>query len=126
MGFHRFFSAVLDGQPVAQYGDGLQTRDFTFVADAVTATATAAVRGVPGGVYNIGGGSRVSLRDVFALIGQVAGRPVLIDQQPPQKGDMRDTYADTSRARADMGFAPTVDLEQGLRAMFTWMEAIRR
>jgi nucleoside-diphosphate-sugar epimerase len=126
MGFHRFFSAVLDGQPVAQYGDGLQTRDFTFVADAVTATATAAVRGVPGGVYNIGGGSRVSLRDVFALIGQVAGRPVVIDQQPPQKGDMRDTYADTTRARADMGFAPTVNLEQGLRAMFTWMEAIRR
>jgi nucleoside-diphosphate-sugar epimerase len=126
MGFHRFFSAVLDGRPVTQYGDGLQTRDFTFVADAVSATAAAAVRGVLGGVYNIGGGSRVSLRDVFALIGRVSGRPVHIDNQEAQKGDMRDTYADTSRARADLGFAPTVDLEQGLRAMFTWMEATRR
>src|SRR5688500_9561602 len=57
MGFNRFFRAILDGRPVAQYGDGLQTRDFTYVADAAMATATAAVRGVPGGVYNIGGGS---------------------------------------------------------------------
>src|SRR5262245_65731718 len=126
MGFHRFFTAVLEDRPLVQFGDGLQTRDFTFVADAVTATAAAAVRGAPGGVYNIGGGSRVSLRDVFALIGRVSGRQVLIDQQPAQKGDMRDTYADTSRARADLGFAPSVDLEQGLRQMFTWMEATRR
>jgi UDP-glucose 4-epimerase len=125
MGFHRFFSAVMDGRPLVQYGDGLQTRDFTFVADAVTATATAAVHGASGGVYNIGGGSRVSLRDVFELIARVTGRPVVIDQQPPQKGDMRDTYADTSRARADLGFRPSVTLEQGLREMFAWMESIR-
>jgi len=126
MGFHRFFSAVLEGRPVVQYGDGLQTRDFTFVADAVTATATAAVRGTPGGVYNIGGGSRVSLREVFDMIGRVSGRPLTIDLQPPQKGDMRDTYADTSRARADMGFVPAIGLEAGLGAMFSWMEANRK
>jgi nucleoside-diphosphate-sugar epimerase len=126
MGFHRFFSAILDGRPVAQYGDGLQTRDFTFVADAAAATAAAAVRGTPGGVYNIGGGSRVSLREVFDMLGRVSGRPVTIDLQPPQKGDMRDTYADTSRARADMGFVPAIGLEDGLRAMFSWMEANRK
>jgi len=126
MGFHRFFSAVLDGRPLVQYGDGLQTRDFTFVADAVTATAAAAVRGAPGGVYNIGGGSRVSLRDVFAMIGRVSGRPLQIDVQPAQKGDMRDTYADTARAQADLAFAPATTLEHGLREMFGWMEATRR
>jgi nucleoside-diphosphate-sugar epimerase len=125
MGFHRFFTAVLDGRPLVQFGDGLQTRDFTFVADAVAATAAAAVRGAPGGVYNIGGGSRVTLREVFELIGRVSGRPVQIDRHPEQKGDMRDTYADTSRARADLGFAPSVTLEQGLREMFAWMEAVR-
>jgi nucleoside-diphosphate-sugar epimerase len=114
----------LQGRAVAQYGDGLQTRDFTFVADAVTATAAAAVRGTPGGVYNIGGGSRVSLREVFEMIARVSGRRLQIDLQPAQKGDMRDTYADTSRARADLGFAPSVDLEQGLREMFAWMEAM--
>jgi UDP-glucose 4-epimerase len=126
MGFHRFFSALLEGRPVVQFGDGLQTRDFTFVADIVTATAAAAVRGVPGRVYNIGGGSRVSLGDVFAMIARVSGRRLDIDQQPAQKGDMRDTYAETSRARADLGYQPSVDLETGLRAMFTWMEAIRK
>jgi UDP-glucose 4-epimerase len=125
MGFNRFFSAILDGKPVVQFGDGLQTRDFTYVGDAARATADAAVRGVPGRVYNIGGGARVSLREVFALLARVSGRQVTIDHQPPQKGDMRDTYADTSRARADLGFAPTVTLEDGLRAMWQWMESNR-
>jgi UDP-glucose 4-epimerase len=125
MGFHRFFTAILDGKPLVQFGDGLQTRDFTFVADAVTATATAAVRGVLGRVYNIGGGARVSLREVFDLIARVSGRKVTIDHQGPQKGDMRDTYADTSRAQADLGFAPSVTLEEGLRAMWQWMETTR-
>ena len=123
MGFNRFFSAVLADKPLVQFGDGLQTRDFTFVADAVTATAAAAVRGVPGRVYNIGGGSRVSLREVFDLIARVSGRKVTIEQQGPQKGDMRDTYADTTRARQDLAFAPSVTLEEGLRAMWRWMEA---
>ena len=122
MGFNRFFSAILAGQPLVQFGDGLQTRDFTYVADAVTATADAAVRGTPGRVYNIGGGARVSLRQVFDLIARVSGRRVMIDQQGPQKGDMRDTYADTSRAQADLGFKPSVTLEEGLRAMWQWME----
>ena len=126
MGFHRFFSAVLDGRPLVQFGDGFQTRDFTFVADAVAATTAAAVRGTPGGVYNIGGGSRVSLRDVFAMIERVTDRPLQIDVRPDQKGDMRDTYADTSRARADLAFAPATSLENGLREMFGWMETIRK
>jgi len=125
MGFNRFFTAILDGKPLVQFGDGLQTRDFTFVADAAKATADAAVRGVPGRVYNIGGGSRVSLREVFDLIARVSGRKVTIDHQGPQKGDMRDTYADTSRAQADLGFKPSVTLEEGLRHMWQWMEANR-
>lgn len=125
MGFHRFFSAILEGRALTQYGDGEQTRDFTFVADAVAATAAAAVRGVPGRVYNIGGGSRVSLREVFEMLGRVSGRPMAIERLPDQKGDMRDTYADTTRARADLDFRPSVTLEDGLRAMYQWMEATR-
>jgi len=78
---------------------------------------------VPGRVYNIGGGARVSLKEVFDLIARVSGRKVTIDHQPPQKGDMRDTYADTTRARVDLGFQPSVTLEEGLRAMWQWMEA---
>ena len=126
MGFHCFFTALLDGKPIVQYGDGLQTRDFTFVADAVTATVAAAVRGAPGGVYNIGGGSRVSLREVLDMIARVANSPMKIDAQPAQKGDMRDTYADTTRARADLAFAPSTGLEAGLRQMLNWMESTRK
>ncbi len=120
MGFHRFFAALEAGRPLVQFGDGLQTRDFTFVADAAAATAAAAVQGVPGRVYNIGGGSRVTLRDVFDLLARITGRPVAVDVQPSQKGDMRDTYADTTLARADLGFRPSVTLEEGLTAMYRW------
>jgi nucleoside-diphosphate-sugar epimerase len=103
------------------FGDGRQTRDFTFVADAVSATVNAATRGKPGGIYNIGGGSRIELLGVFELIRQVTGRPLTVERLGPQRGDMRDTYADTTRARTDLAFAPTVTLEQGLRAQYEWM-----
>ena len=121
MGFSRFFTAVLKDESLPMFGDGRQTRDFTFVADAVSATVSAATRGKPGGVYNIGGGSRVELLEVFDLIRAVTGRPVRIERLESQRGDMRDTYADTTRARTDLGFAPTVTLEQGLRAQYVWM-----
>jgi UDP-glucose 4-epimerase len=121
MGFHRFFLAGMRNEPVTVFGDGRQTRDFTFVADAVTATVTASTRGKPGAVYNIGGGSRVELLDVFELIRRVTGRPLRLNTIEPQAGDMRDTYADTESAREDLGFAPGVTLEQGLRAQFQWM-----
>lgn len=123
MGFSRFLQAVMRGEAVPQFGDGRQTRDFTFVADAVTATVAAATRGTPGGVYNIGGGSRVELLDVFELIRGITGRAVRVEPREAQRGDMRDTYADTTRARADLGFAPTVTLEEGLRAQYDWMTA---
>jgi len=124
MGFHRFIRAGLRGEPIALYGDGEQTRDFTFVADAVTATYHAGVRGVPGAVYNIGGGSRVSINHVLDIIGGLLGRPLAVRREGAQKGDMRDTYADTSRARRDIGFAPSVTLEQGLEAEVRWLSSV--
>jgi len=124
MGFHRFIRAGLRGDPIALYGDGEQTRDFTFVADAVTATYHAGVRGVPGAVYNIGGGSRVSINHVLDIIGGLLGRPLAVRREGAQKGDMRDTYADTSRARRDIGFAPSVTLEQGLEAEVRWLSSV--
>ena len=123
MGFSRFLHAVRHGGAVRQFGDGRQTRDFTFVADAVAATVAASTRGQPGGVYNIGGGSRVELLDVFELIRRITGCPVRVERTEAQPGDMRDTYADTTRARAALAFAPTVTLEEGLRAQYDWMTA---
>ena len=121
MGFHRFFLAAMRNESVTVFGDGRQTRDFTFVADAVAATVNASTLGKPGAVYNIGGGSRVELLDVFELISRITGRPLRLNTIEPQAGDMRDTYADTACAQTDLGFAPVVTLEQGLRAQFQWM-----
>jgi UDP-glucose 4-epimerase len=121
MGFHKFLRAVMADRPIHVFGDGEQTRDFTFVADAAGATIAAATRGVPGRVYNIGGGSRVSVNHVLEVIGRVAGKTPIVQTDPMQKGDMRHTYADTSLARADLGFVPTVDLEAGLAAEYQWL-----
>ena len=124
MAFHKFLRAAILREPIAVFGDGEQTRDFTFVHDTVTATIAAAARGVPGRVYNIGGGSRVTLNEVLDLIGRVSGRRPLINVDPAQKGDMRHTCADTSLARRDLEFDPTVSLEEGLAAEHTWLAGI--
>jgi nucleoside-diphosphate-sugar epimerase len=122
MGFYRFLRAATAGEPITLYGDGEQTRDFTFVHDAVAATVAAATRGVPGRVYNVGGGSRVSINEVLELIGRVVGRQPLIAMDPAQKGDMRHTFADTWLARMDLGFDPKVGLEEGLTAEYHWLK----
>ena len=124
MGFHKFLRATLLDQPITVYGDGEQTRDFTFVHDAVAANVAAAIRGIPGRVYNIGGGSRVSINEVLDMIARVSGRRPKTIVDPAQKGDMRHTYADTSRARADLGYEPTVGLEAGLAAEYQWLTGI--
>ena len=123
MGFHRFIRAAILGEPISLYGDGEQTRDFTFVGDAVAATMAAGDRGTPGAVYNIGGGSRVSINEVLELIGRLTGRTLDIRREPAQKGDMRDTFADTSRAQAELGWAPKTPLAEGIEAEVRWLEA---
>jgi nucleoside-diphosphate-sugar epimerase len=124
MAFHKFLRAVISDEPITVFGDGDQTRDFTFISDAVNANVLAAAQGVPGRVYNIGGGSRVSVNEVLGVIERVTGRRPLVLVDPVQKGDMRHTYADTSRARADLGYAPAVGLEAGLTAEYQWLTGI--
>jgi UDP-glucose 4-epimerase len=123
MAFNRFIRAAQRDEPITLYGDGEQTRDFTFVADAVKATIAAGERGVPGTAYNIGGGSRVSMNDVLKIIERIAGHPLKVRREEAQKGDMRDTYADTSLARRDLGFSPGVPLEEGIQAEYRWLAA---
>jgi len=121
MAFHRFLKAALSDAPITLYGDGEQTRDFTFVSDAVAATIAAATRGVPGRAYNIGGGSRISINGVLDLIARISARPLEIRREAPQKGDMRDTYADTTLAQRDLAFAPRVSLDEGVTAEYRWL-----
>lgn len=124
MAFHRFLRGARDGEAVTVYGDGLQTRDFTYVADIVAAVRAAALSGHPGGVYNVGGGERIALNDVLRLVETVTGRTLRIVRQEAHKGDMRDTFADTRAAREDLGFRSTVPLAEGLAREWEWLRGM--
>lgn len=121
MAFTIFCRAAAEGQPITVYGDGRQSRDFTFVGDVVAATRSAAIsQAVEGGSFNIGGGSRVTLAEALDLIEGFAGQSLDIRYLEAQLGDVRDTGADTSQARERLDFAPDVPFEVGLARQFEW------
>lgn len=120
MAFHRFIRSVLDDEPIVLYGDGEQSRDFTFVGDIVAANISAASSPVRGGVFNLGGGSRTTVNEVIATIGELAGREPRVERREVQKGDVRHTAADTGAARREIGFAPRVTLREGLARQVAW------
>jgi UDP-glucose 4-epimerase len=122
MAFHRFCRAAFRREPLTVFGDGEQTRDFTFVADVVAATRAAAISPAASGrVYNVGGGSRVSVNEALEFIASFVGHPLEVRRLESEKGDVRNTGADTSRAQQDLGFSPTTSVEAGLQAEFEWM-----
>ena len=122
MAFRRFCEAAAAGAPIEIYGDGRQTRDFTFVGDVVAAVLAAATAdGVGGEAYNIGGGSRVSLAGALELLAAIAGRPLDVRRRERESGDVQDTGADIARARDALGFEPATELRDGLRAEFEWV-----
>jgi len=123
MAFNIFCRSALNEEEIQVYGDGHQTRDFTFVADVVAATrATATATIDSGGAYNVGGGLRASLRDVLAAIQELSGRELTIAFGDEQAGDVRDTGAETSKAREHLGFVPATPLQTGIEAEFEWMK----
>lgn len=120
MAFSRFVTSALRGEPVDVYGDGKQTRDFTFVSDAVRANMLAMKYEGGRRIFNIGGGSRVSILEVLKIIGEKTGRRMRIDFLPKAEGDVRDTWADTARASRELGFSPEVGLEEGIEKEIEW------
>jgi UDP-glucuronate 4-epimerase len=126
MAFNRLIRAALTGEEIVIYGDGGQTRDFTFVSDAVEGTLAAAERGTPGAVYNLGGGARTSMNEVLEMIAELTGEELNVRRVAAQAGDARDTAADTSRARAQLGFAPSRSLYEGLGEQVAWHRGERR
>lgn len=124
MGFYRFMSAARAGRTITIFGDGEQTRDFTFVADVVDATLSALRSGPPGEILNIGGGSRVTLNHALAIIERIAGFATKRRYVEPQRGDVRDTLADNSKATRLLSFAPSVQLQTGLAMQHEWMESL--
>ncbi len=124
MAFTRFCSAALAGLPIEIYGDGMQTRDFTFVADVISATQAAATTpDLAGAVMNIGGGSPISLGDAVAVLDEVSGRKIERRLLDPQPGDVRDTAAAIDQAQARIGYEPRTSIEDGLVAQWEWAES---
>jgi len=123
MAIQRFLEAVAGLRQVSIFGDGEQRRDFTYVDDSVEATRRAAERGRPGAVYNVGGGSCISVNELLAAIEKVCGQEVPTDREPAKPGDVRSTRADGSRARRDLDFTPEIPLEEGLRRHWAWLQA---
>jgi UDP-glucose 4-epimerase len=127
MAFRRFCEAAAAGSPIEIYGDGRQTRDFTFVGDVVAAVLAAGTAEAVGGeAYNVGGGSRVSLAATLELLAAIAGRPLDVRHHERESGDVQDTGADIARARGALGFEPATDLRTGLQAEFEWVLAQAR
>ena len=128
MAFNIFCRAAIQGDPITVFGDGRQTRDFTFVADVVTATRKAAEL-APSDfrVFNVGGGSKISLASTLDVIAELAGKALDVRHLDVVDGDVRDTGADTSRAESELEFVPSTKFEDGLAAEFEWMvEASQR
>ncbi|MBD2162476.1 MAG: NAD-dependent epimerase/dehydratase family protein [Limnothrix sp.] len=125
MAFHKFFKAAIAHQAIPIYGDGQQTRDFTYVSDAVAANLAAAV--VPaaiGEIFNIGGGSRVVLTEVLEQMEAIVGHPIARDYQDRAIGDARHTSADVTKARNLLGYDPQVTIRKGLEQEWEWIKTL--
>jgi UDP-glucuronate 4-epimerase len=120
MAFARVVDALARGASFELYGDGLQSRSFTYVADAVGATVAAMERAAAGTLYNVGGGTEASMRDAIATLEELSGRTLDLIERPAAAGDVRRTAADTERIERDLGWRATTELGDGLRAQWEW------
>jgi UDP-glucuronate 4-epimerase len=120
MAFARIVDALARGAAFELYGDGMQSRSFTYVDDAVAATIAAMERAPAQALYNVGGGVEATMRDAIATLERVSGRSLDVVERPAAAGDVRRTAADTSRIERDLGWRATTNLEDGMRAQWEW------
>lgn len=122
MAIHRFVRAILVGEEITVYGDGEQTRDFTYVSDVIEANLLAASNDLVGGVFNVGGGSRISVKELIKKIEKITGKKAKLEYIEKQRGDVKDTLADTSKAREVLHWKPRVRIEEGLERYISWFQ----
>jgi UDP-glucose 4-epimerase len=125
MAFYRFMDALADDQEIEIFGDGEQTREFTYVSDAVDGTVKAASADVVGQVINLGGGSRVTVNRVLATLEDIAGMKARRQYLPAAPGDPRHTGASINLAREKLGWEPRVSLREGLTRQWEWFQESR-
>jgi nucleoside-diphosphate-sugar epimerase len=122
----RFCTAFLEGTPPTVFGDGEQTRDFTYVDNAVAANLAACeAPNAAGRTFNIGTGSSISLNNVLAMLGKISGTALEAKYEAPREGDIRDSLADIGLAKEFLGYEPSVQFEEGLQRTFAWYQAQR-
>jgi nucleoside-diphosphate-sugar epimerase len=125
MAFARFMQALVDRDPIEVFGDGEQTREFTYVSDAVEGTIKAATADVAGQVFNLGGGSRVTINGVLATLEEISGIKVRKQMLPAVSGEPRHTGASINLARERLGWEPRVSLREGLTKQWEWFQVAR-
>jgi nucleoside-diphosphate-sugar epimerase len=121
MAIRRICDALATGGTFRLHGDGSQSRDFTYVTDAVDATVRCARTEPTADVYNVGGGERATMATVIAALETLSGRSLHVERTPPQRGDVTSTSADVTLARDQLGWSPTVPLRQGLAQQYAWV-----
>ena len=125
MAIQKFVRAILDGEEIVVYGDGEQTRDFTYIDDVTKANLLAANNDLAGETFNIGGGSRISVNELIKGIEEIIGKRAKIKNIEKQKGDVRDTLADVSKTKKELGWKPKVKIGEGLRKFVDWWKVER-
>lgn len=125
LAIRKFAQSIAAGQPIPVFGDGTTGRDYTYIEDIVAGILAAMEHGAAFDVFNLGNSSPVLLRDMIATLERVLGRQAIIDRQPLQPGDVPITYADISKARRLLGWAPKTPLETGIRRMAEWLGLLR-
>ena len=126
MAISKFVRAILNGEEITVYGNGTQTRDFTFVDDIVEATLLAAKGNIVGEVFNVGGGSRISVNELIGIMENIIGRKAKVKYVEKQKGDVRDTLADITKTTRLLKWIPKIKIDEGLRRQIKWMTSKNR
>lgn len=124
MAFHRFIHNMLTDKPITVYGDGQQTRDYTYIRDAVQANLLAMEKGRPGQVYNIGGSSRTSLNQVIEWLGEIMNKRPQVINAAKQPGDPQHTWANIDKAGQELGYNPAFPLKLGLHKQVEYIQAL--
>ena len=122
MAFHKFFKSIAEDKAISVFGDGNQTRDFTYIDDIIDANMASLETSNAGEIYNIGGGNRYKLKDIFPILEDICGKKIKVKHQDKQEGDVLHTFARIEKARRDLNYSPQVYLQDGLKEEWTWIQ----
>lgn len=120
MAIHKFVRAILNGKELTVFGDGTYTRDFTYIDDVIEANILAATNEIEGEVFNVGGGSKISVNELIEVLEEITGEKASIKYIEKQKGDVRDTLADTGKIRDKLNWTPEIKVEEGIERFVRW------